>query len=59
MIDSILSVLRTKGPQTIEQLQAGTSLSHDEVCDALSVLIFQRNVYLESDDSMWFVKEAA
>lgn len=59
MTDTILSTLRTKGPKTIEQLEAETGLSRDEVCDTLSVLIVSRSVYLESDGSVWFVKEMA
>ena len=57
MTHLILEALREKGPLTVDQLEAETSVTADELFDSVSLLMRSKKVYLESDGSIWFVAE--
>jgi len=57
MTHPILEALREKGPLTVDQLEAETGVTADELCDSVSLLMRSKKVYLESDGSIWFVAE--
>ena len=57
MTHLILEALREKGPLTVDQLVAETGAPVDELCDSVSFLMRGKKVYLESDGSIWFVRE--
>ena len=59
MTHLILESLREKGPLTVDQLVAETGAPADELCDSVSFLMRGKKVYLESDGSIWFVREVA
>jgi len=58
MTHLILEALREKGPLTMDQLAAETGVPVDELCGTVSFLMRSKKVYLESDGSIWFVREA-
>jgi len=58
MTHLILEALREKGPLTMDQLAAETGAPFDKLCDSASSLMRGKKVYLESDGSIWFVREA-